>query len=94
MIDDPAELHDGVVQLFDGVTGVRRHLAALRHRYLALDPEQLDVDDLGPEVSVPEAVAAVHGGLIGIDEELRIVTDATYDAIRHTARLKVKGGRP
>lgn len=88
MITDPAELHDGVMQLLDGVTGVRCHLAALRHQYLALDPEQLDVDDLGPAVSVPEALAAVHQGLISVDETLRTVTEATYDTMRLTSRLK------
>ncbi|MBS4102777.1 hypothetical protein [Tsukamurella paurometabola] len=89
MTSDPAELHDGIVELLDGVSNLRRHLSTLRHQYLALKPETLGVDDLGPAMSVPGALAAIHQGLIGIDEALRFATDASYDTMRHTSRLKV-----
>ncbi|BDD81250.1 hypothetical protein TPB0596_10130 [Tsukamurella pulmonis] len=93
MSNDPAELHDGVTQLLGGVTNVRRGLATLRHQYLGLGAATLDVDDLGPEVSVPEILASVHQGLIGIGEALRTVTDGVYDTMSHTSRLRGKGDR-
>ncbi|CAM4032453.1 hypothetical protein TSST111916_18950 [Tsukamurella strandjordii] len=93
MIDDPAELYDGVVNLLDGVTQVRRQLAVLRHRYGALDVDRLGVDELGPAVSVPSLLTGVHRGLECVDEALRTVDDAVHRAMGHTTRLRTNGDR-
>lgn len=86
----PAALHTCVTELLDAVSAVRKQVDALQYEYVTLRESNLGVDNLGPTVPPAEALAATKLALATVDDALICVVDSIYDAMRHSARLKVR----
>ncbi|NMD58028.1 hypothetical protein [Tsukamurella columbiensis] len=83
-----AELHDEVVDLLDALQGARRRLTEIKHEFAGLDPDQLDVDEIGDTTTARGTLQAARDGLGDVDRAVALAQDAVYAAMRHTSRLR------
>ncbi|NKY19532.1 hypothetical protein HF999_14285 [Tsukamurella spumae] len=76
------------MDLLDVLQGTRRRLTEIKHEFARLDPNKLEVDELGDATTASAAMRAARAGLSDTDRALTLAQEAVYEAMRHTSRLR------